>query len=250
MPKKDRDTEKIVMRHILEVRLSKRLFSFLDFKGEMIDFFADKFEAPQMKLYANGVRFDLASDDLAKLYFFSHENFGFQIDASQSFDSFRSFVNTFIEALKTFPKYKWTGEVVRLGTKSSILYHRKGDSFESLKQSYKDMVLKDYQRIAELTKSDIVDTAHIFDLKVSTGNANVLTGPVTKEKAIHKFYGGQEKLYKDTFDKNNGLMFSIDVANTEPLKLQDLDALKEQINKQINDIETVFNGFKTQFAVE
>lgn len=247
MSKKNREEEKVIMQHILEVRLKKRLFSFTDFSGKMVDFMIKKLGVEQIRLNGNGSRFDLATNNLEYLYFFSFENFGFQAEMQDSFEDFSDKVKEFISALEEFPDYRWSDGLVRIGTKSTILYHRKFDNFSTIKQAYKDLLVNDHQKISELTKSTILDTAYTFDLERETCKANVTTGPVTRDEAISRFFGGKKE-YENKFNKDNGMLLTIDVSGNKTTDISDLKQLEVQISVQINDIKEIFNGFKTYFA--
>jgi len=249
MNKKSREEDKIIMKHIFEVRLKKRLFSFMDFRGRMVEFMTETLNTNQIKLINNGSRFDTADDKLEKLYFFSIENFGFQSELDTSFDQFISGVKNLLSAIKKFPEYTISDGLVRIGTKSVILYHRKYDNTQSIKDAYKATLVNNHQKLSELSKSEIIDTAYTFDLKLENSKANVQTGPVTKEEALGKFFDGKIKeQYNTKFTKDNGMLFSIDVAGNNPIDIKDFDELQKQAEKQIKDIETVFNGFKNLFG--
>jgi hypothetical protein len=248
MSKKNRDEEKVIMRHILELRLKKRFFSFMDFRGRMVEFMTNELGSNQIKLLNNGSRFDMADDKLENLYFFSLENLGFQSELKSSFDDFSASVKKLIDALKKFTDYKIDDGFVRIGTKSIILYHRRFDNSQSIKDAYKILLVNNTTKLSELTKSSIIDTAHIFDLKLEKSKANVLTGPVTKDEALAKFFEGKIKEeYDKRFSKDNGMLLAIDVSGDNPSIIKNYDDLEKQINTQIDDIKVVFDGFKGLF---
>lgn len=248
MNKKNRGEEKIIMRHILELRLKKRLFSFMDFRGRMVEFMTNELGSNQIKLLNNGSRFDTADDKLENLYFFSLENLGFQSELKTSFDDFSASVKKFVNALKKFTDYKIDEGFVRIGTKSIILYHRKFDNVQSIKDAYKTLLVNNTTRLSELTKSSIIDTAYTFDLKLVKSKANVLTGPVTKDEALGRFFDGKiREEYDKRFSKDNGMLLAIDISGDNPLIVKNYDDLEKQVNNQIGDIKTVFDGFKGLF---
>lgn len=249
MSKKNREEEKIIMRHIFEVRLKKRLFSFMDFRGRMVEYMTDALGTNQIKLMNNGGRFDTADDKLENLYFFSIENFGFQSELDTSFDQFITGVKNLLNVVKKFPDYSISDGLVRIGTKSIILYHRKYDNTQSIKEAYKTNLVNNHQKLSELSKSEIIDTAYTFDLKLENSKANVLTGPVTKEEALAKFFDGKiREKYDEKFTKDNGMLLAIDVAGNNPLVVKDFEALEKQAESQIKDIQTIFEGFKKLFG--
>jgi hypothetical protein len=244
---KDKGQEKIIMRHTLEIRLKKRLFGFMDYRGRMIDHMSDRLKTNQIRMRSDGTRFDLADDELKNLYFYSYENFGFQVEASDDFEDFRRFVNKFIADIKTFPDYIWTEGLARIGTRTSILYHRRYDSIQTVTKAYQELILTNHGKISELTKSEIFDTAHNFEMKINNNTVSVQTGPVTREEGISKFFDNKLKLYNNKFNKDNALYFSIDVSGNNPDEVDDFEMLQKKIESQISDIETIFTGFKAYF---
>lgn len=247
MTKKNNNNERVIMRHILEVKLYKRVFSFMDFRGRMVDHMTEVLKSNQIRLQDNGTRFDIADDQKKHLYFFSVENFGFQTELNESFESFADTSKNLLDALMGFPDYKVDSGFIRIGTKSVILYHRKGDSLESIKDSYKDILVKDHDELARLTKSEIKDTAYTFDLKLQNSSANISTGPVTKDEALGKFFDNR-KDYGEDFNRENGMLLSIDVSGDAPRNINGLDGLSTQIYSQIKDVETVYDGFRSLFS--
>lgn len=237
------------MRHILEVRLKKRMFSFMDFRGKMIEEMTVALGATQVKAQNNGTRFDIADDELKNLYFFSFENFGFQSELSASFDDLPATASKLLSAIKGFSPYKLDSGLLRIGTKSIVLFHRKNDNLELIKDAYKSLLVNNHERLSSLTKSDIIDTAHTFELKLQNTKANVLTGPVTKEEAVEKFFDGEiGKRYKEQFTRDNGMLLSIDVASGPLVSINDIDSLTTQIDLQAKNIKTIFEGFKSLFS--
>lgn len=85
--------DQFLARHIVEIRLDDRLFSFVDFKGSLIDFLAREAGIKKIKLQEQ--RIDVATEDLHKSMFFSWENLGFQLEASTDFDSFHKQIDEF-----------------------------------------------------------------------------------------------------------------------------------------------------------
>lgn len=239
------------MRHILEIRLRRRLFSFMDFSGKMVEYITDELNTDQIRLQNNGARFDVADDKLENVYFFSIENFGFQTEMKTSFEDFTGAVKKLFDALKKFPDYKINDGLVRVGTKSIIFYHRKGDNIQTLKDAYKNLLVNNHEKLSELTKSSIFDTAHTIDLKVGNNKASVITGPATKEEALNKFFDGKiREKYREKITRENGLLLSIDVApsSVDSLAIKDFETLEKQVGSQIQDISNVFEGFRTLFT--
>lgn len=216
----------------------------MDFKGEFLDFLVKNLDGDSVRFGNAGTRIDVASADLLNVFFVSYENFGLQIDGVESFDEFKIQVKKLFDAIKLFDKYKFDS-VVRIGTKSSILYHKKGDSYQTLQQRYKDFVFGNYKAMEEKTGAQLSDVAYTFDLKRGTGVANVLTGPVTKEEAIQKFFG-RGKRYEE-FDINNGFFFDIDFAKNGQKSISSLDELTQEVNDNIKNTEEILAGFLAYF---
>ncbi len=232
------------MKHIVEVRLKTRMFQFFDFKGELIDHVVKETNGKFIKLSPNGSRGDIATEDLSKVFFFSYENFGFQLEAKETFDDFIQTVDELTSLMKSFPRYE-VHNVARLGTKSVVLYHNKGDSFSSLVERYKKVVFDRYQDWEKEINSELSDVAYTFDVKRGQGMANILTGPVTKEEALQRFFGSDDKYKK--FDKDNGLLFSIDYAKKD-MFFEDITKLESEIKNNINQIKDILEGSIRYFS--
>lgn len=227
------------MRNIVEVRLKNRLFGFIDIKGNFIDFLIKETKYENIKLAEN--RIDVASKDLSESIFFSWENFGFQIDAVGNFKSFKEKNNILFSLIKKYGKYN-PDTVVRIGAKSSILSHQKGKGMEAIKQKYKELFFKDNKKLEKNIGFDLTDVGYFFqDLEKDGNKLNLLSGPATKKEAIIKFFGGKEQ-YK-SYSKEDGIYLDIDYYQLEEQKVNDLDTLKNKIDKNIDSIEKIFQGF-------
>lgn len=227
------------MRHIIEIRLKNRVFGFIDIKGDLIDFLIKETKYENVKLAQN--RIDVASKDLSEAIFFSWENFGFQIDAVDDFKSFKVKNNTLFSLLKKYGKYNFNN-VLRIGTKSSILIHQKGKGIEAIKEKYKELFFKNNKKLEENIGFNLTDVGYFFqDLEKNGNKLNLLSGPVTKAEAINRFFDGKEK-YK-TYSKENGIYIDIDFYQLEEQEINDLDQLKDKIDKNIDSIEKIFQGF-------
>jgi hypothetical protein len=247
--KKPQEDNRVLMRHVLEVRLKKKLFSFLDFNGGMIDKFVKEFSCDQIKWQGGGMRFDVVQQDASNAYFCSWENFGFQSELHEDFDSFKEKVRDFIRVMKQTSQYTLDGGLARVGTMSTVFYHRRFDSITTLKKAYMEDLLRDSPRFAELTKSEIRDTGHNFELKLKESAAGIFTGPVTKKEAAEKFFGGaSSKLYEKGLDRDNGMLFQVDVWGDKPEDIQNWEQLETQIISQIGDVQQVVDGLKSYFG--
>ncbi len=227
------------MRHIIEVRLKNRLFRFIDIKGDLIEFLIKETKYENVKLAQN--RIDVASKDLSEAIFFSWENFGFQIDAVDDFKSFKEKNHILFSVLKKYGKYNFS-KVLRIGTKSSILIHQKGKGIDVIKEKYKELFFKNNKKLEENIGFNLTDVGYFFqDLEKNGNKLNLLSGPVTKTEAINRFFDGKEK-YK-TYSKENGIYLDIDFYQLEEQEISDLDKLKDKIDKNIDSIEKIFQGF-------
>ncbi len=231
--------ERIIMKHILEVRLKHRMFSFLDFKGKLLDHLVNELGGVNVRFTKDGTRIDIANKDLSKVYFVGYENFGLQVEATENFDNFIVEIEKLFNALKSFGGYK-VESVSRVGIKSMVLRHCKGDNFEILKQRYKEVVFGNYKVMEEKTSASLSDVTYIFDFEKNNGIANILTGPATKEEAIQKFFGNK-KLY-NSFDRDNGMFFSIDFAKNKEEEVASLDELGKKVKENIETLKEILEG--------
>jgi hypothetical protein len=237
--------EKIIMRHILEVRLKTRMFSFLDFRGRMVDFLKDTFEGHEIRLASNGTRADIYTKDRSEVYFFSWENFGFQIEAATSFDSFRKKINSFFDALDQFDEYD-VNSVVRVGTKSIVLYHKRGLSLETLKNIYNEKFFSGHTLLEKSTGSRLNDSTYVFELNKSGGVINLLSGPVTKDEAILKFFDGDRRHYAESFDASTAVLLAVDFGKKDE-KIVTMLSLRNECLEGVSAIEETVEGFKSYF---
>ncbi len=228
-----------IMRHILEIRLKNRIFSFIDFKGDFIDYLIRETRYENVNIKGN--RIDVASKDLSEAIFFSWDNFGFQVDAVDDFKSFNEKVTKLFSLLSSYTKYSFE-YVVRVGTKSSILNHQKGLGLDSLKQKYKELFFKNNQKLESYIGFNLMDLGYSFqDLEKNGNKLNLLTGPVTKDETIARFFDNKKDLY-ERFEKDNGIYLDIDYFQLKEQKISHLNTLKQQIETNISAIENVFNG--------
>lgn len=228
-----------IMRHILEIRLRNRIFSFIDFKGDFIDYLIRETKYENVSIKGN--RIDVASKDYSESIFFSWDNFGFQVDAAYDFKSFNEKVTKLFSLLSSYTKYS-LDHVIRVGTKSSILAHRKGQGLDSLKQKYKELFFKNNQKLESSIGFNLTDLGYSFqDLEKNGNKLNLLTGPATKDEAIIRFFENKKDLY-ERFEKNNGIYLDIDYYQLKEQKISNLNSLEQQIENNISTVESVFNG--------
>jgi hypothetical protein len=210
-----------------------------------MDSLASVFDAKTFKLRNDGLRFDLATEDLSKSYFFSYENFGFQMEAASDFDIFKKECEFFFSRLKDNAFYTWSDGLIRIGTKSEIFYHKSGETLEKTKEIFTNKLLSNKAEIELATRNIIIDSAYHFDFEVQSGVANVLMGPVSKDEALKKFFAEKVKIYERKFENNCALAFIIDLANKEKVDINSWSTLEDRVKKQISDLEILYDGLKT-----
>lgn len=238
--------DKVIMRHIMEVRFAKRAFSFMDYRGELIDFLASRLNGENIRFAENGTRADIAIKDLSKIFFVSYENFGLQIDGAESFKDFSDFSTTLIKILSLFDKYK-PDFVARIGTRSSILFHPKEYNFETVKEKYKDIIFTNYKDMEAKTNTRVIDLGCAFDLKRNDDDIHVAMGPVRKDEAVRKYFRNSGHYDKFTRD---GIFFDIDFAknlSNEPFVMANVE---KEVKCNINNVEEIFNGFLTYLNIK
>jgi len=225
----------LLMRHILEIRFKNKTFSFIDTKGKMIDFLIKEGGFEQVKIALG--RIDVSTKDLLEFFFFSIENFGFQLEAVDNFDVFKSKIDVLFSFIEKYKEYKFN-DVIRLGTKSYILCHVKGKNFDELKEIFRGKLFKSADDIEKKTNFKLLDYAFISDLTNNEGKVNVLMGPTTKEEVIKKYFNNNEKY--NSFDKKNGIYLEIDYYQDN--KQVKNDKLKEQAITNIDTIKKLYEG--------
>ncbi|MDP4007747.1 MAG: hypothetical protein Q8P68_00990 [Candidatus Peregrinibacteria bacterium] len=231
----------LIARHILEVRLKNRSLSFMDYKGEMGDFIIKKMGWNKLKL--TGSRVDITNDSLDKVVFFSWENFGLQIEASENFDDFKTYINKLFEIVEEFKRYQTT-DIARIGIKTSVFYHKNGMSLDGIKEVYKNMMLKNASEIESKMEGKIIDTGvFAIDMESDAGHVNFTTGPMSKEEIVSKIFGND---YYSNFKYDNGIYFDIDLSQKE-LKLDSSQKLKELAIESVDSIEKKLGGFLEYF---
>jgi hypothetical protein len=234
-----------LIRYILEVKLKNRLFSFVDFRGEMVDYLIAKNNFDQVKLAPNGVRFDLANDKRDRFYFASLENFGFQSEANVDFSGFKTQSKYFIDSIRDFKKYNIEGGLARIGVKCVILDRVFGLNKTDLKKEYDKVIFGNSLDFLGQNGISVFDTCGVFDIKNEKSKLNVVSGVVTKEEGVLKFFDNKDKLYD--FGHGHGLLFAIDSSYDGVSSVTDWSGLEEAIEEQVSEIESTFDGFKARF---
>jgi hypothetical protein len=232
-------------RHIMEVKLDNRIFSFIDYKGFLVDFLVKETDGHRIRLQEQ--RIDIADKgNFSRSVFFSWENFGFQIEA-KDFEGFHSFVDQFFGWMQKFGKYNF-GTLVRIGTKSTIFYHKKGKSFEGVKDIYKSRLLKDHSEWEKNVGAKINDVAYTVELKQGDGaDVRLVIGPMTFDEAMQKGFDRKDEYQALGFkDDHSGIFMDIDVYQTGKFDVN-FAQLAEKVHGNINVIEKHMEGFVSYF---
>lgn len=239
------DEYRIIARHTLEIRLKNKLFSFLDFRGKLIDFLVKETGYENIRYATNGSRVDLVSNDFSEAIFFSISNFGFQIEGAEDFEVFKIRVNKLFSLLNKFDDYQF-GAVVRIGTKSSILCHKKNKNYDVIKQLYKDLMFKDYAKIEKKMGSKVLDLGYVLtDMEKGEGKLHVTTGPMSKEEAIQKIFGEHEKY--SNFKNAHGVFYDIDYYKEDLDENLSREDIKKVSLANIDELKETFEGFIDYF---
>lgn len=227
------------MKHILEIKFEEKVFSFLDLKGKMIDYLLEKTQYGKIKISSSGSRIDIVSNDLKEMFFFSIENFGFQIEGAKDFKQFSEKTLQIFNLISEFKNYKY-GKPLRIGTKSSIFFHKPGMSLEGIKQKFINQTVRNKDELEKITGSKIIDTGLAFlDLTDDFGKSHLTVGPASKNEVISRFFG-LHPLYRD-FGKENGVYFELDYFQDNSNKIN--TNLENQVLFNISKIEEKFNNF-------
>lgn len=227
------------MRHILEIRLKNRIFEFIDFKGNFIDYLIKKTGYENVRI--TGRRIDVATKDLSEIIFFSWDNFGFQIEAAEDIEKFKKKNAELFSIIKSYGKYKFD-YTSRIGTKTSIFNHHKGEGLETLREKYKNLFFKNNKELEKNIGFNLTDVGYFFqDLETNGNKLNLLSGPATKDEAIKRFFDNKNQY--DSFKKDNGIFIDIDFFQLKEKKIDGFDNLKKHIDTNIDSIQTIFNGF-------
>jgi hypothetical protein len=239
---------RIIARHTLEVRLKNKIFSFLDFKGKMIDSLVKETGYENIRFENNGSRIDLVSDDFSEAFFFSISNFGFQIEGAENFEVFKVKVNKFFSLLNNFSEYDFSS-IIRIGTRSSILCHKKNKNYDVVKQTYKDLMFKDYAKIEKKMGSRVLDLGYILsDMEKDGGKLHITTGPMTKDEAIQKIFGEHEKY--SNFKSGHGVFYDIDYYKDDFNEDMSKEDIKKLALSNIDTLKETFEGFIDYFFNE
>jgi len=232
----------ITMRCILEIRLKERVFSFLDYRGELIDFLVANSGGKKVRYSNNGSRVDVATDDLKKVIFLGIGNFGIQLETVDKFEDFKDEAKKLLDLIGLFGKYKFKN-ISRLGVKSVIYCHKKGKGLDSMRSFYRGKMLKGSEVLEKSTGTKVIDFGYTFnDVEIGGSKANITTGPVNGEEAIVRFFEGDENY--NIVIKNPGIIYVIDCYRDNMVNNLNSVSIIEEINNNIDYIQKAFEGFR------
>ncbi len=239
-------TDHFIARHIIEIRHKNRFLSFMDYKGELGDFVIKKMKWEN--IHATSTRMELASQEGKEMFFYSWENCGLQIEASESFSDFHKTTEEFFGTIREYKRYP-IEKVVRLGVKSFVLFHKHGMSLEGLKEKFYSFALSHKTGLEEKLKMKVSDIALIgLDLEAGEAKIRMTIGPVSKEEALAKFFSQNKSAY-EKFGYSSGIYFEIDMFEEE-IGETSLDAIAEKVKKHITGMEKTIADFNDYFFNE
>lgn len=223
------------MRLVLEIRFFKKQFSFIDHLGMTTDKLTKELDMEKVSI--KNSRIDLASDNLDKIFFFTVENTGIQIEAANNLDVLQKS----IEQLETLANKKLVdiNSVARIGVKASTLTHCKGKGFDATKQLLTNHLFSGLPAFNKSIGIKSNDVGYILqDAEIENYKIHSQIGPVSFEEAASRFFDQKNELYQG-FGYDNGLFVDIDVfddtINYEP----QLSELFGQIRDQVETIEKI-----------
>lgn len=233
MAKQHRAT--IVIQATMELRFEKKLFSFIDRRGEIADSLlsSGKYE----KIIISPERIDLADDDLINKLFLSSDNTGMQNEAIVSFGVFRSsiaeFFNNDIITELTADK-----PLIRVGTRAKIFYFKNGmGDFKKINNTYQSALLSDSDSLNEALNGKITDSNYIYDFDLLDKKGHISVAPMLKKQALEVAFDNSKK-YIDALNNQHGAFFDIDIYNDKlnSLRVSDAGSLAEECWSEVEEI--------------
>lgn len=229
--------EQTTIQHIFEVRLKKRYLTLIDSKGKLLSKLLKELGIDKFRVDDN--RIEVISDDLRKMYFLSTGNFGFRLDSFDNFEIFKTESNRLLKILYTIEDFN--PEILRLGTKSTIFYHKKGLGFDSIRNTFREKIYPQINKIEEVFGGEEIDVGMLINFKEGNTRFDVKSGPIKKSQLLREtVYAENSGVYESLAD--SGLFLSIDLSRTE--EGLTYKTLKEKIEENVNKIEEKYNSFK------
>lgn len=227
-------------RYILEIRLNKRIFSFLDFKGELIDYLLT--EAGHDLVSLRQQRVETSKKDFSEKFFVSWENFGIQLESQNNSKNFKERAEKIINLLSAFGEYNFDS-LARVGTRCQSIVHIKGTSLEGNTQKFKDKMFNGYEYLKTQTGFTHLDIGAVFnDIQDGQLKGHLLVGPVSKSEAIQKYFSDTTPLY-ESFSKQHGVYMDVDIYKDEQVSVSSSSDIVAHVEENIAKIESVTLGF-------
>ncbi len=200
----------LVMRAVTEFRFRKKRFGLVDERGKLVDQLID--EDRYTKTAITGDKIDVASDDLTEKLFFSTVNIGVQREAISDFKQFGAAITQLSNNQHVQGALEST-EIIRVGTKASIFYYRKGlGSYEQIKRFYKEGFIEDSVKFDKALGGSVNDTIYNFDFTKSDKKGHLQIAPITKDQFVNQIVQDPVVYNKPGVIKAEyGLLFDIDI---------------------------------------
>lgn len=208
-----------IYQHILEVRLKSLKPSLIDDRGKLTEFLlkqlpnVDKFRISQDRV-------DILNKDTKINYFITVANFGLQIENSKSWQEFKIIISNLFDTLSK-NKFYIPEDFIRIGLKTQLMSHKKGQGFEELKSVF-EKKLFNISDLETNLKAKVTDIGFPINFESKDGNFNIVTGPMKKQQALEQFFTKNNVGY-ETELPDAGIFFSIDYYQLNPSVKKFLD---------------------------
>ena len=147
----------------------------------------------------------------------------------------------FLEILRSVDDFN--PELLRIGTKSSIYYHKKGTGFDQLRDIFRQKIFPTVETIESVFGGKEIDIGMPMYFKEGSSYFNVMTGPMKRNQLLRETsFDENPNVYRSIPD--SGLFLSIDLFQKEEDGDLSYDDLDHRINENIVKIERKFNSFK------
>lgn len=201
-----------IYQHILEVRLKFKKPSLIDDRGKLTEFLLN--QLPNVdKFRISQDRIDILNKDTRTNYFITVANFGLQIENSKSWQEFKINVADLLDTLSK-NKFYIPEDFVRIGLKTQLMFHEKGQGFEAIKEGY-EKKLFNLSDLESNLKAKATDIGFPINFESKDGTFNIITGPIKKQQALEQFFIKNNVGYDQELP-DAGIFFSIDYYQLNP----------------------------------
>lgn len=201
-----------VYQHVLEVRLKSLKTSLIDDRGKLTEFLLKQLPSVD-KFRISQDRIDILNKDNKINYFITVANFGLQIENSKSWQEFKTNVSNLLDTLSK-NKFYIPEDFVRIGLKTQLMFHKKGQGFETVKDVF-NKKLFNLSDLETSLKAKATDIGFPVNFESKDGNFNIVTGPMKKQQASEQFFVRNNVGY-DLELPDTGIFFSIDYYQLNP----------------------------------